>query len=55
MTRLHSKGNHKQNKMTTDGMGENNYKWCDGQGNNFLNIKFIQLNIKTKKFGRRPK
>ena len=22
MTRLHSKGNHKQNKMTMDGMGE---------------------------------
>ena len=29
---LHSKGNYKQNEMTTHRMGENICKWCDCQG-----------------------
>ena len=36
---LHSKGNHKQNKKTTYGLGENICKWCNWQGLNFQNIQ----------------
>ena len=32
---LHSKGNYKQNKKTTYGLGENICKWCDQWGLNF--------------------
>ena len=40
---LHSKGNHKQNKKTTYGMGKNICQQCDQQGINFQNIQIIQL------------
>ena len=33
------KGNHKQNKKTTYGLGEIICKWCDWQGLNFQNIQ----------------
>ena len=47
---LHSKGNQKQNKKTTYGMGENICKWRDRQRLNFQNIqKFIQINVKNNK------
>ena len=38
---LHSKGNHKQNEKTTNGIGENINIWklCDQQGLNFQNIQ----------------
>ena len=36
---LHSKGNHKQSKKTTYGLGENICKYCDWQGLNFQNIQ----------------
>ena len=36
---LHGKGNHKQNKKTTYGMGENICKRCNQQGLNFQNIQ----------------
>ena len=36
---LHSKGNHKQYKKTTYGMGDNICKWCYQQGLNFQNIQ----------------
>ena len=36
---LHSKGDHKQNKKTTFGLGEYICKWCDQQGLNFQNIQ----------------
>ena len=34
-----AKENHKQNKKTPYGLGENNCKWCDWQGLNFQNIQ----------------
>ena len=46
---LHSKGNHKQNKKTTYGLGENICKLCYRQGINFQNIQLIQLNNDNKK------
>ena len=38
---MHSKGNHKQNEKTTNGIGENINIWklCDQQGLNFQNIQ----------------
>ena len=36
---LYGKGNHKQNKKTTYGMGENICKRCNQQGLNFQNIQ----------------
>ena len=38
---LHSKGNYKQNKKTTYGLGENICKWCDQWGLNFQNIQTV--------------
>ena len=37
--RLHSKGNHKQNERTTNGLVENMCKWCDQRRINFQNIQ----------------
>ena len=39
----HSKGNHKQNKMTTYRMGQNICKWFDWQGLNFQNIQTAHI------------
>ena len=36
---MHSKGNHKQNENTNDGLGENISKWWDWQGLNFQTIQ----------------
>ena len=58
---MHSKGNNKQNKKTTYGLGENICKWCDQQGLNFQNIQrapMIQYQKNKQpnpKMGRRPK
>ena len=58
---LHRKGNHKRNKKTTYGLGENICKWCYWKGLNFQNIQTaptIQLQKTPKqpnqKMGRRP-
>ena len=40
---LHSKGNHKQNEKTTDGMGENICKQCNQQGVNIQNIQTAHI------------
>ena len=58
---LHSKGNHKQNKKTTYGTGENICKWCDQQGINFQNIQtahtaqYQKNKQPNQKMSRRPK
>ena len=47
---LHSKVNHKQNKKTTYGLGENIWKWCDWQGLTSKIYKWlIQLSNNNKK------
>ena len=47
---LQSKINHRENKKTIYGLGENICKWWDQQGLNFQNIQqHIQLNIKQTK------
>ena len=63
----HSKGNHKQNKMTIYGLGKSICKLCERPGLNFQNIQTAhtaQLKKKKKKkkkqttqlkMGRRPK
>ena len=40
---LHSKGNCKQNKTTTYGLGENTCKWCSQQGLNLQNIQTAHI------------
>ena len=55
---LHSKGNHKQNEKTTNGIGENINIWklCDQQGLNFQNIHralITQLPKKKKSVGQK--
>ena len=51
---LHSKGNHKQNKKTGYGLGEDICKRCDWQGLNSYNIQashtaqYIKTNQKQK-------
>ena len=46
---LHSKGNQKENKKTTYRMGENSFKWCNGQGLNLLNYTNNLYNWTAKK------
>ena len=58
---LYNKGNHKQSKKTTFGMGENICKRCDRQGFNLQNIQtahaaqYQKNKQPNQKIGRRPK
>ena len=58
---LHSKGNHKQNKKRTYGLGENICKWCNRQELYFQNNQTTHITQQQKnkytnqKMGRRPK
>ena len=52
---MHSKGNHKQSKKTTYGLGENNCKECKQQGLNLQNIQTAYLAQEKKGEGKRLK
>ena len=46
---FHSKGNHKQNKKTAYGLGENIFKWYNQQGLNLQNIQTAHIQGNNKK------